>query len=418
MAVCVATHTPSALPDKDSGLDRPISESPGSYFPQVSINVAKALSQRRIRSFGDLQLLAGSDNSTNWSSSSSDDESPEVISLPAGDFGGISGSLVDTLLISEWEERAEQGLFRYDVTACPTKVVPGAYGFIAQLNEGRASKKRPTEFTADKVCQDFDPKRFNFTKVPQKEILFQLDETAHAASMEQSAALGDSPNLVLINVSPIEYGHVLLVPRVMDCLPQVVDTRSLSLALHFCQEAQNPYFRLCYNSLGAYATVNHLHFQAYYLAAPFAVERAPTTALPNAVRRKDVEVAQLAEYPVRGLVFEAGETLTAMAELVGAACKRLQEANIPHNILVVDCGQRLFLFPNNFSLAKAAGEVPEDILETQVDPAAFEIAGHLITKRSQDYERISQAAVWRLLSYACFPDDAFDAFVELALRTD
>lgn len=86
-----------------------------------------------------------------WSSSSSDDESPEVISLPAGDFGGISGSLVDTLLISEWEERAEQGLFRYDVTACPTKVVPGAYGFIAQLNEGRASKKRPTEFTADKV---------------------------------------------------------------------------------------------------------------------------------------------------------------------------------------------------------------------------------------------------------------------------
>jgi hypothetical protein len=30
-----------------------------------------------------------------------------------------------------------------------------------------------------------------------------------------------SPNLVYINVSPIEYGHVLLVPRVMDCLPQV-----------------------------------------------------------------------------------------------------------------------------------------------------------------------------------------------------
>lgn len=32
---------------------------------------------------------------------------------------------------------------------------------------------------------------------------------------------GASPNLVLINVSPIEYGHVLLVPRVMDDLPQV-----------------------------------------------------------------------------------------------------------------------------------------------------------------------------------------------------
>ena len=31
------------------------------------------------------------------------------------------------------------------------QVVPGAFGFIAQFNEGRASKKRPTEFCVDKV---------------------------------------------------------------------------------------------------------------------------------------------------------------------------------------------------------------------------------------------------------------------------
>ena len=70
---------------------------------------------------------------------------------PVESFGGAAGSLLDSVLLAEWEDRAEQGLFRYDVTACPTKVVPGAYGFIAQLNEGRGSKKRPTEFTADKV---------------------------------------------------------------------------------------------------------------------------------------------------------------------------------------------------------------------------------------------------------------------------
>lgn len=40
---------------------------------------------------------------------------------------------------------------RYDVTACPTKVVPGVYGFVAQLNEGRATKKRATEFRVDQV---------------------------------------------------------------------------------------------------------------------------------------------------------------------------------------------------------------------------------------------------------------------------
>lgn len=60
-------------------------------------------------------------------------------------------NLLDSVLLAEWEDRADQGLFRYDVTACPTKLVPGPYGFIAQCNEGRLSKKRPTEFRVDQV---------------------------------------------------------------------------------------------------------------------------------------------------------------------------------------------------------------------------------------------------------------------------
>ena len=46
------------------------------------------------------------------------------------------------------------------------------------------------------------------------------------------------------------------------------------MALHFALEANNPYFRVGYNSLGAYATINHLHFQVSVLgrAAPFFVQ--------------------------------------------------------------------------------------------------------------------------------------------------
>lgn len=86
---------------------------------------------------------------------SSDDESA---SLDGSSDSGASAqvvpqrSVLDALLLGEWEDRAEAGLFRYDVTACPTKVVPGSYGFIAQCNEGRLSKKRPTEFRIDQVC--------------------------------------------------------------------------------------------------------------------------------------------------------------------------------------------------------------------------------------------------------------------------
>ena len=50
----------------------------------------------------------------------------------------------DRILLAAWEDRFAAGLFRYDVTACKTKVVPGGYGFVAQFNEGRATKKRPS----------------------------------------------------------------------------------------------------------------------------------------------------------------------------------------------------------------------------------------------------------------------------------
>lgn len=62
-------------------------------------------------------------------------------------------------------------------------------------------------------------------------------------------------------MSPIEYGHVLLIPRVLDCLPQRIDRDSFTMALHFAGEVADPFFRVGYNSLGGFATINHLHFQ-------------------------------------------------------------------------------------------------------------------------------------------------------------
>jgi hypothetical protein len=139
-------------------------------------------------------------------------------------FCALQMGLLDTLLRTEWDDRKDAGLFRYDVAACPSLMVPGAYGFIAQLNEGRASKKRPTEFRVDQVrvpltcaalfracfqlashqqhlhtqhrvasgsdcrtlrpssswlmvqvAQAFDGAKFNFTKALQKEVLVQFE---------------------------------------------------------------------------------------------------------------------------------------------------------------------------------------------------------------------------------------------------
>ncbi|KAJ7298691.1 hypothetical protein O6H91_16G032700 [Diphasiastrum complanatum] len=326
-----------------------------------------------------------------------------------------SNSFLDNLVLAQWEDRTSRGLFRYDVTACETKVLPGKFGFIAQLNEGRHSKKRPTEFRVDQVLQPFDPAKFNFTKVGQEELLFCFEESEDGRSRYFDAAtVKGSPNVVVINVSPIEYGHVLLVPKVLDHLPQKLEPETFLLALNFAVEMDNPYFRLGYNSLGAFATINHLHFQAYYLAAPFAVERAPVSALFK--EQGGVGIFELAEYPVRGLVFELGRSLEQLADLVVQVCKQLQDYNIPFNVLIADRGTRIFLFPQCYAAKQARGEVDQEYLDTQVNPAVWEISGHIVLKRKEDYEMASEDYAWKLLAEVSLPEAAFNNIKLLCLE--
>ena len=59
----------------------------------------------------------------------------------------------------------------------------------------------------------------------------------------------------------IRYASARYAPNILCCRVQLVDASSLQLALQFAKAADNPYFRIGYNSLGAYGTINHLHFQ-------------------------------------------------------------------------------------------------------------------------------------------------------------
>lgn len=98
--------------------------------------------------------------------------------------------------------------------------------------------------------------------------------------------------MVVVNVSPLEYCHVLLVPTPEKCLPQMLTESGLKTAIDFslvsgnrylrffnpqtlkiCYTVHNTqvfvvcrrYFRVGFNSLGGFASVNHLHFHGYLL---------------------------------------------------------------------------------------------------------------------------------------------------------
>ena len=137
---------------------------------------------------------------------------------------------------------------------------------------------------------------------------------------------------------------MLLIPRVLDCLPQRMDHKSMLLALHMASEAKNPYFRVGYNSLGAFATINHLHFQAYYLAMPFPLEKASSKEM-MITTDNGVKISELLSYPMRGLLFEGGNSMQDLSDTVSDACVCLQNNNVPFNVLISDCGRRIFLMP-------------------------------------------------------------------------
>ncbi|KAF7141371.1 hypothetical protein RHSIM_Rhsim06G0222100 [Rhododendron simsii] len=306
-------------------------------------------------------------------------------------------AFLDSLLLGEWEDRVQKGLFRYDVTACETK-----------LNEGRHLKKRPTEFRVDKVLQPFDGSKFNFTKVGQEEVLFQFEASEdNEIQFFPNAPIDveNSPSVVAINVSPIEYGHVLLIPRILECLPQRIDRDSFLLALYMAAEAGNPYFRLGYNSLGAFATINHLHFQAYYLAVPFPIEKALARKITTF--KGGVVISELSNYPVRGFVFVGENTLEDLSNAVSDSCICLQENNIPFNVFISDSAKRIFLLPQCYAEKQALGEVSPELLDTQVNPAVWEISGHMVLKRKKDYEEASEANAWRLLAEVSLSEERF-----------
>lgn len=62
---------------------------------------------------------------------------------------------------------------------------------------------------------------------------------------------------------------------------------------------------------------------------------------------------------------------------------------------------------------QALGEVSPELLDTQVNPAVWEISGHMVLKRKKDYEEASEANAWRLLAEVSLSEERFKEVSEL-----
>ena len=131
------------------------------------------------------------------------------------------------------------------------------FNIMRALRPPRAASQKVTE-----LYRPFDAAQFNFNKpFLQPEIFWQGKWQA-------------SELRVLYNKFPLAPWHLLIVPNAELGHAQYLtrEYHQLAALLVAQQQAELPGLTLGFNSLGAFASVNHLHFHAVIRQAPFPVE--------------------------------------------------------------------------------------------------------------------------------------------------
>jgi len=153
-----------------------------------------------------------------------------------------------------------------------------------KLDTPKTVKKIQGEQT---IHRDFNPAKFNFLKVHHDELLGLFDPMKgtleEIGPSQKIAGLSSNSHLVMMNVNPFSFGHSLLIPYGPSGLPQACTVKGLQVVLQFLKSL-GPNWRMLYNSLGAFASVNHFHFHVYWSERSEPVEWSQTTQVSEKPR--------------------------------------------------------------------------------------------------------------------------------------
>lgn len=319
-------------------------------------------------------------------------------------------SRFDLTLKSDWLEKMNRGLFRYELHQLETRVVPGECGYIAQLNTQRGIERRKPQLILS-IQQEFDPKQFNFNKINPEEVLFQMCKTDDSGVQNGT----DTSCFVIINASPLEFGHCLLVPEPLRCHPQILTPLAVQFGIESVFLSADPSYRVGFNSLGAFASVNHLHLHGYYLNHPLKIESIRVEPI-----LLEKNLYRVSHFPV-GFMLYAEETHTIAA----TACRLtdiLVKSNTAHNVFMTrGCrpdteggaspnrrGVRVFIWPRKSCFGTK--------VESAFNVALCELAGHLPFKNRQDFLSMDEEAVKSIVKQYMLSDEEFTELQKLIVK--
>ncbi|XP_071359186.1 GDP-D-glucose phosphorylase 1 [Trachinotus anak] len=318
----------------------------------------------------------------------------------------------DTTVQAGWTDRMERGLFRYHLGDLQTRILPGSHGYVAQLNIQRGIERRkPQEILS--IQQEFNAKQFNFNKINPEEIIFEMiKETEREADLHHSGQMHQPCRMVvLVNVSPLEFGHCLFVPEPSCCLPQVLTKSAIQVGIESVLLSSDPGFRVGFNSLGAFASVNHLHLHGYYLDQELKIESMPVKPL-----LPEKGLYRLLDFPAGLLFYTESEEVEKVARAICEVTDFLVEGNIAHNLFMTRGCPPCDHIQNEKSLGSRKGvriAVWPRIScfgakeESAFNVALCELAGHLPFKNKKDYELSTEKNVMGIIQRYILPDGEF-----------
>lgn len=315
------------------------------------------------------------------------------------DFRKPSSQFQD-LLKRRWDEAMEKGMFKFELTESSlyTRIIPGRQGYVAQFNPKRfAERRRPQQI--EHVRLPFEGKRFNFNKIHEDEILFRFQPENNP---------DETDNIVIINNSPLEYGHVLMVPKVKDCLNQVLTEHCIKRAIELSLLVPDNAFKMGYNSLMALASVNHLHVHGWFLREEMPCQRWDATKLFD-----DVFVLKEGVFPGFGFQVLSESDIVPVSNTIFRMSQYFTENEIPHNFLMTrgesfnKAGRncvRIFLWPRK----------PVEVhnkAQTLFNTANAELGGHLPCTNLQGVKDLTEEKAEILLKESALKDDEFKQIV-------
>ncbi|XP_062318022.1 GDP-D-glucose phosphorylase 1 [Osmerus eperlanus] len=308
-------------------------------------------------------------------------------------------SSFDTMLKAAWSDRMRKGVFRYHLGDLQTRILPGPSRYVAQLNVKRGIERRKPEEILN-IKQNYNPEQFNFNKIKPEEVIFEM---THHEQFNESE-LGRI--MVIVNVSPLEFGHCLFIPEPSSCFPQVLTPSAIRTGIEALLLSSDPGFRVGFNSLGAFASVNHLHLHGYYLDHELQVECASVRPL---IPEKGLYC--LAHFPVGFLFYTEIDHLDNVVRAISQVTDYLLEGNQAHNLFFTrGCppgdthvgsrrGVRIVVWPRISCFGAKE--------ESAFNVALCELAGHLPFKNKQDYDSSTEDEVKSIIQKYLIPHEEF-----------